>query len=191
MIAEPTKIAPHIWTYTELQRFDDEIRRELYDGEIFEMPSPSLNHQTALFNLAFFLKLWSQANGGRVFLSPVDLHVSERHYFIPDLCFYTAQSLENEAVLRDPQKLTVPPDLIIEVLSDATARNDRVLKMNAYAAFGVRHYWLVDPRIQTFEALELHEGHYLTVAALTEEATFEPGAFADLSIELRRVFELT
>jgi Uma2 family endonuclease len=38
------------------------------------------------------------------------------------------------------------PDLVVELLSPSTRRRDRGLKMQKYAAAGVPHYWIVDPR---------------------------------------------
>lgn len=191
MIAEPLTQARRIWTYDEVASYEiDGVRRELHDGEIYEMPSPTLLHQSVVGQLYFFLRIWAQQNGGKPFVSPIDLYVSSTRYFIPDLVFYHAQTLQNGEVSVDGRKLTVAPDLVIEVLSDSTARNDRVAKVNAYAAFGIAHYWLVDPRERTLEALELREGIYSVVAALGEEATFAPASFPGFSLELRRVFEM-
>ena len=38
-----------------------------------------------------------------------------------------------------------PPDFVLEVASDSTARNDETAKKRDYAAFGVTEYWLFDP----------------------------------------------
>ena len=37
------------------------------------------------------------------------------------------------------------PDLVLEVASDSTARNDEVGKRRDYARFGITEYWLFDP----------------------------------------------
>jgi Uma2 family endonuclease len=191
MIAEPITQTRKIWTYDEVAPYEiDGVRRELHDGEIYEMPSPTLLHQTIVGQLYFFLRVWAQQNGGKPIVSPIDLYVSSTRYYIPDLVFYSAQTLQNGDVSSDGRKLTVAPDLVIEVLSDSTARNDRVTKVNAYAAFGITHYWLVDPRERTLEALELRNGFYSVVAALSEEETFAPASFPGFSLELERVFEM-
>ena len=40
MVAQPLKTR-RIWTYNEVRAIDDEVRRELHDGELFEMLSPT------------------------------------------------------------------------------------------------------------------------------------------------------
>ncbi len=197
MVAEPMSVAPRsapqkIWTYEEVQaRFDDDVCRELYDGEIWEMPSPTWNHQDAILQLAFFLMQWAREHGGKVVLSPIDLYVSARRYFIPDLCFYGAQKLAEQPVLADLQKLRVPPDLIVEVLSPSTARNDRIRKLQIYAEFGVPHYWLLDPETRSLEALELVNEHYLIAHALEGEASFSSPLFPGLTLSLPELFSLS
>lgn len=44
------------------------------------------------------------------------------------------------------------PDWICEILSPATARTDRALKMPLYVELGLTHLWLVDPDLRTLEA---------------------------------------
>lgn len=194
MIAEPPVLTParglERWTAEEVAALDDGVRRELYDGEIFEMPSPTLIHQNIVGRLYLALMVWAQTHGGRAFLSPFDLFVSASRYYIPDLCFFSAQNLADNRVLDDPRNIRVAPDVLVEVLSDSTARNDRVAKTGAYAAFGVANYWIVDPAARTLEAFSLREGFYVLVAALDETQTFSPADFSELSIPLAQVFDL-
>ncbi len=106
MIAEPLT-QRRIWAYDEVREIDDDVRRELHDGEIYEMPSPLVNHQSIILRLAILLSEWARANGGRVYLSPVDLYVCETTYYIPDLVFYSAAQMASGEVERDPRRLTV------------------------------------------------------------------------------------
>lgn len=178
---------PQKFTYEELRAMDDDTLRELHDGEIFEMPSPSLNHQKIIARIAEFLLRWKIANGGEYFLSPVDLHVSSDEYFIPDLCFYGAHKMASGQVERDPNRLTVAPDLIVEVISPSTARNDRVRKLRAYADFGVPFYWIVDPIERSFTAYELENGAYKIEAALEDGETLAPRLLPQFSLDVSEV----
>lgn len=188
MIAESPVFTPQEWTYDQVSAIDDDVRRELCDGEIFEMPSPILLHQKIILRLAVTFSLWARQHGGEAFISPLDLYVSPRRYFIPDFIFYNAPQMASGEVARDPKRLTVAPTLIVEVLSDSTAANDRVRKLHAYAEFGVANYWIIDPALQTVEAFELREGLYQVVAAHEGGETFAPAAFAELHIVLPELF---
>ncbi|RYG66602.1 Uma2 family endonuclease [bacterium] len=188
MVADPKNFTRQAWTYDEVSSIEDDVRRELYDGEIIEMPSPSINHQDIILRLALLFAHWASRFGGKAIISPVDLYISDRLYFIPDFVFYTSIQMEDEDVLRNPKRLTVPPALIVEVLSESTARNDRVRKLHAYAQFGVANYWLVDPAQQTLEAFALRDGLYQIVAAHEEAEVFAPATFPDLLISLPELF---
>ena len=48
-----------------------------------------------------------------------------------------------------------PTDLIVEILSPSTARNDHKEKFNRYERAGVKEYWLVDPLANTVTVFTL------------------------------------
>jgi Uma2 family endonuclease len=85
----------------------------------------------------------------------------------PDLTVYLKRHgnrLPREGAVR------VPPDIAIEVVS-ATPRDerrDRIEKLDEYAAFGVRFYWILDPSLQSLEIFELTAGRYARAARATE-----------------------
>jgi Uma2 family endonuclease len=45
----------------------------------------------------------------------------------------------------DDQMIFPAPDLIVEILSKSTAKHDRTLKKDDYAAHGIPEYWIIDP----------------------------------------------
>ncbi len=196
MIAESPFVAQahftpqKIWTYDEVNALEDAKNYEIYDGELFEMPSPSLLHQDIILKIAALFLIWAAKFGGKPFLSPVDLYINDQKYLIPDLVFYTKQSLENSEVLRDPKRLHIAPDVIVEIVSPSTERNDRVRKVKAYAEFGVKNYWIIDPENKTLEALELRDGIYSIVDSLEDEEQFTPKGFPELVVELRTLWSL-
>ena len=178
------------WTYDEIAQINDDVRRELYDGEIFEMPRTTARHQNTIGQIMFALAMWAKKHGGRVLLSPLDLWISAHTVLIPDLMFFSATRSDIQKIAPDDQRIVLVPDVVVEVLCDQTRRNDRFSKMRAYADFGVANYWILDPEIQTLEAFELQNGVYQTAAFLENGETFSPVALPELSIELARVFDL-
>ena len=79
---------------------------------------------------------------GRVFLSPLDVVMSDYDVVEPDLLFVSGdqQSIVTEANVRGA------PALVVEVLSPATRRRDEGIKRRLFDSKGVREYWLVDPK---------------------------------------------
>jgi Uma2 family endonuclease len=76
------------------------------------------------------------------------------------------------------------PDCVCEVLSPATARTDRVLKLARYAAAGAAHCWLIDPDARTLEAYANQNGRsqFLGTWGGDDVASIDP--FAAISFSL-------
>jgi Uma2 family endonuclease len=56
--------------------------------------------------------------------------------------------------------------------------------MKRYAASGVPHYWIVDPRTRTLEAYRLTEDGYELVDSRSPGTTFRPELFPGLEISI-------
>ncbi len=179
------------WTYSELPETSDERRVELYDGEIIEMGSPTLWHQKLLLRLTMLLELWAREHdGGEVYMSPVDLYVSERQFLIPDLCFYTSERMKSERVEReDGRCLVAPPDLVVEIVSPSSVLNDRSKKTKIYADFGVGNYWIIEPELKTIDVFVLENNRYWLQGSYTEEDTLDSALFPGLQIKLATLFQ--
>ncbi len=139
---------------------------ELVDGYLQEEEMPGLLHEIVVAWLVRVLGSWAAPRGGIVFGSEVKLAVSARSGRKPDVSMYLAghASLPRHGAVR------VPPDVAIEVVSPTPrdVRRDRVEKVDAYAAFGVRWYWIVDPEQHTVEILELGgDGRYVHALGAT------------------------
>lgn len=127
---------------------------ELLDGVAYAMaPAPLLIHQSisGCVSAWLFNRMAERCGGGepptcRVFTAPVDVRLNAYSVVQPDVI-----------VVCDPRKLANgryvdgAPDLVIEILSAATAKHDRLTKRLAYQHAGVPEYLIIDPHAQTIE----------------------------------------
>ena len=145
-------------SYADLQRMpDDGNRYELYDGELWMVPSPMPRHQRVARRLFLTVQELAEREGGEVFFAPFDIVFSEYSVVQPDIIFFGPASA---ARIRPDEHVHFPPDLAIEVLSPSTARNDRGRKRDLMARHAVPEYWVVDPERRAIEVSSLRGGRY-------------------------------
>lgn len=141
---EARRYIPH-YTTAEYEQWGGDW--ELWNGVAVSMsPSPTFGHQEVNARLVRALGNQLDQDGCRCRLVVEhDWRIADDLVVRPDL------SLVCRPVTGD--FLTVPPTLVAEVLSPATADKDRHAKRDLYAQHGVTHYLLVDPDSGTLEAL--------------------------------------
>jgi Uma2 family endonuclease len=122
---------------------DDGNRYEVIDGELYVSPPPSWMHQYGLGNLYLCLGSWIKAYGlGKIVPAPTGVVLGPDTGVEPDLVYV---SREREGIIS-ARGVEGAPDLVVEVLSPSTRATDRGRKMRRYAAAGISHYWILDPR---------------------------------------------
>ena len=126
---------------------------ELINGEVHMMSRPSFEHGDVEFNITTLFKKYLRGKRCRALQEP-NVRLSDKDQFIPDVVIVC-----NPEILNDPWIEGVP-DLVVEVLSPSTAKNDRFIKMALYAKYGVKEYWIVDPRGKSIEVYHLKENGY-------------------------------
>ncbi|HMD83811.1 MAG TPA: Uma2 family endonuclease [Terriglobia bacterium] len=168
-----------------LQMPDDGKRREIIDGELYVTPSPINYHQMILFNLTMaFGKFLETHPLGKLRFAPLDVILSEHDVLEPDLLLVLN---EHKDVLQD--WVRGAPDLVIEILSPTTEARDRGIKLKAYARYGVREYWIVDPVAQVVEVYRLTaEGFYLA-AICAKGNTVETPLLLGFSLAVGSIFK--
>jgi Uma2 family endonuclease len=93
---------------------------------------------------------------GVLFSSPVHVILAKHTHYEPDLCFVAR---ERRSIVKE-SFIDGPPDLVVEVISESNRTHDTVVKFRDYARFGVREYWLVDPRENSISTWRLESGRY-------------------------------
>jgi Uma2 family endonuclease len=178
----------HRFTYEDYLRFpDDGNRYELIEGERFVTPAPSLKHQIVSMNLSYFLADFLRHNPhGRIFAAPCEVYLSREDVVQPDLLY-----VSNERAGRLTEKnVTGAPDLVVEILSDSTRRTDATRKLRLYERWGVREYWLIDPKRETAR-IHHRDGERLVFARELAAAAgdhLETPLLPGLAIQLDEVF---
>ena len=137
-------------TWQDVQQLpDDGNRYEAIDGELYVTPSPSLRHQRISKRLERALySLVEDSGAGEVLHAPVGVEFPATGEGVqPDVVVI---SRARSGILADPW-IRGAPDLVIEILSPATAGRDRGLKRKLYERQGVEQYWIVDPEAAAVE----------------------------------------
>ena len=144
-------------TWRAFLRFpSDGMRHELFDGLHVVTPPPDIGHQRACGSL--YLQVAAhlrRRRRGEVLFSPIGLKLSEHTVVEPDVLVILARRARSLRGLVDEA-----PDLVIEVLSPSTKRNDRTRKKRLYEQAGVAEYWIVDLRARAVEQHVLRCGRY-------------------------------
>lgn len=145
-----------LWTFDEMvaELPESNLPMELWEGELIMSPTQNPNHQDVVFNFARELREFVDTKKlGKVFLSPLDVVLTQRLVVQPDVFFIAKSRLQHVT-----DRVRCAPDLAVEVLSPGRRRRDRVDKKELYERFGVREYWIIDPEAQTIEVYALEKG---------------------------------
>ncbi|MCX7998838.1 MAG: Uma2 family endonuclease [Leptospiraceae bacterium] len=130
--------------------------REIIEGVEFVLPSPFGLHQQVIHKLLKIFDLYLEKNPiGEIFLSPLDVHLSENTIVQPDLIFLKKENLH---LLKD--WIYGTPDLLVEVVSKNSLTRDTVEKKALYEKYGVFEYWIVFPEQTCIEIFSLQNGKY-------------------------------
>ena len=174
------------FTYEDYRTAPADERYELLDGDLVMAPAPNLKHQKVQFRLGRRLGQFIEERAlGEFFFAPCDVVLADTDVVQPDLLFV---SRDREHLLRGGDNVRGAPDLVVEILSPATAERDRGYKRVLYERHGVAEYWLVDPAEGTV-SLHCRRGGALTVTqTFGRGETLHSPLLAGLNIDLDDVF---
>jgi len=184
MLKSKTKIK---FTYEDYKSLpESETKRyELLEGELIMVPSPNEYHQRISGNLEFILRAFvKDKNLGRIYDAPFDVAFSGEDVVQPDILFVSKERFQ---IITDEEILGAP-DLVVEILSPATAERDRTYKRTLYARYGVHEYWIVDPEKKTIEVLSIGKVGFETSGMYRKTDILKSPIFPGLTIKLPDIF---
>ena len=142
--------------WEDYENLETDVRGEYIDGRFVMSPGPTCQHQQICQRLVAILSSAVPAShevtAGWAWKPGPD-------EFIPDVMVHPATT--------ESARFTGKPALVVEVLS-TNRGDDLVVKTTKYAAAGLVHYWVIDPRdgvLDTFALEGMTYRHVMAVSA--------------------------
>ncbi|QKY69862.1 Uma2 family endonuclease [Lentibacillus sp. CBA3610] len=179
------------YTLDEFLLHVKEERAELYEGTPVFMAPASFQHENIIANLMG--KFSNMLDGKSCYAFGSNLQVvfpfKDNNKGKDDVVVLPDISIVCDMNKLRNKRCYGAPDLIVEVLSPSTSRNDRLLKRNYYEKAGVKEYLIVDPHNQYIEKYVLHEDTLnLEEVYSSENPTFVSTLFPDITFSFKAIF---
>nr|HET6903669.1 Uma2 family endonuclease [Ktedonobacteraceae bacterium] len=174
------------WTYDDYAALPyDGNRYEIVNGVLLMTPAPTPEHQDIVGMIFHYLLIHVKfARLGRVFMAPIDVALSPKNTFQPDVVVILNAHLNRVG----EQKIIGAPDLVIEIASPSTAAYDRLIKYEKYARAGIAEYWIVNPTRRAVEVLVLENEEYRSLGIFRGEQTVPSRIVPNLPVAVERFF---
>jgi Uma2 family endonuclease len=183
------------YTYADYLTWQFSERVELIKGWIYKMsPAPRRYHQKLSWNLERSLDNYLLDKGCHLYHAPFDVRLIKNKgtneeintVVQPDICVICdLDKLDDAGCLGSP-------NLIVEILSDSTAKKDYNEKFNLYEENGVQEYWIANPATKTIEIFSLIDEKYESLGLFSEaEGKKEVVGtyFPEMKIPLQAIFD--
>ncbi|TMN22119.1 Uma2 family endonuclease [Lentibacillus cibarius] len=179
------------YSYADYLTWDDAERMEIIGGEVVDMsPAPSRKHQQILRDLSTAFANFLRDKTCEVFFAPFDVRLAEENKRDDEINNVVQPDL---TVVCDETKLDNSgcngvPDMIAEITSPSSVKQDRWTKYKLYEKTGVKEYWLVDPENQSVEVHILTGEQYQFQGVFTKEDTIAVHVLPGLALDLSQLF---
>ena len=166
-------------------------RQELINGELITYgddpitPVPKDIHQEITMLLLAALMQHLPARELRT--APTDVHIDGVSVIQPDIFWVNPQS--GQCVRGEDGYLHGAPDFIVEILSPATAKQDKSTKYDLYEQHGVREYWIVDGAMKLVEVYTRDEDKFTRHGVYGLGDTFVSPVLSGKTIAVNAILE--
>ncbi len=193
MVNIPSEKRKERYTYADYLSWPDGERWEIIAGEPYSMsPAPSRQHQQILGALFAKFYYYLEDKACRVYPAPFDVRLFQENDKHDEIDTVVQPDI---VVVCDDKKLDDKgckgaPDLIIEIISQSTAKKDLNEKFNLYERCGVKEYWVVFPWEKAVDIYRLNQNkRYEKTSTYFAGDALNSALFPGLEIDLAQVFE--
>lgn len=177
---------PEIITLEQYEALPESRRVEVFHDVVYDMASPSQIHQALSMELSNTLYNYTKSKKGscQVFSAPFDVKLSDDPLTMvqPDIMIICDKDK------LDGTRCNGAPDFIIEIVSPGNPSDDYIRKTYYYKNYGVREYWIVDPKRRMI-TVNYFEGDLLNVQ-YSFESTIKVNIYDDLLINFSDIANL-
>ncbi|MGI8501008.1 MAG: Uma2 family endonuclease [Hassallia sp.] len=203
---------PKLYTFDEFIEWypeNSEVRYELHDGVIIEMPKPKGKHSklTGFLILELGITIREIGNRGNWFIprkSIVKPHRDKSGYE-PDIIILNEETIgtetrwETQSIIQNATSVKLSVKLIVEVVS-TNWQDDYYDKLRDYEGMGIPEYWIVDyaalggrdfigyPKQPTIFVCELIDREYVKTIFRKNDLIKSP-TFPQLNLTAQQIFD--
>ena len=167
----------------QYENLPEDSQIEVFDGIIYNMASPSEDHQTISMELSTSINNYirSQKGSCKIFHAPFDVILSNDPLTIvqPDIMVVCDKDK------LDGKRCNGAPDFIIEIVSPGNPADDYIRKLYYYQNAGVKEYWIVDPRRKTV-TVNYFEKNFLNIQ-YSFDSIIKVNIYEDLYIDFSEI----
>lgn len=163
----------------------ENVKAEFINGDIVYHSPVMRRHWRVSMKVSKFLAMHVDNNDlGEVGVEKVMISLTRNDYE-PDIVFFSKEKTK----LFTKQQMHFPaPDLVVEILSESTEKNDRTIKFKDYASHGVREYWIIDADKNILEQYINRDNEFILVEIFTK-GTLKTEAVKGFELHIESIFE--
>jgi Uma2 family endonuclease len=168
-----------------------DVKAEFINGEVILHSPAKRRHLQSSGNLYSLINAFVSLHQLGATSYDKGMIALSRNDYEPDICFW---GVEKARDFNGDTMLHPAPDFVVEVLSRKTAKTDRTIKFQDYAAHGVGEYWIIDPNTRMVEQYWLQtipEQTYVLAAKWREDDNISARAIPGFTIPVAAIFDAT
>ena len=168
------------------------IDYEIIGGEKVYMAAaaPNISHGIIVSRLVtmFNIYIWENNIDAFTLADNADVYLADGSHFRPDVSVL----IRKPKAINKEKFIDGAPDLVVEVLSESTKKNDVGKKKDDYEKYGVKEYWIVDPENRSVKVYHNIEGKFTDddeYKINSNKTEIKVSIFKDLTVDIRNIFK--